>query len=221
MHQVISLQEAIDTLKTRAYSAVVISLDAFDSDVVRFCRLCKSLHREIPQLVVCKGLTCEQEALFYECGVLDIILNMDIYSNLFAKKLGAYLWTFSEDCLYAPFRLGDAIVDLNKKEVSRDGRTWTLCGRVTALLTYFMGHCDRVVTREELEQSPIWADSALTPASEGGKVIDMYIGKLRKLLQSNPKDKSLLKTIHGVGWRLLERPVICSRPKADRAETSG
>ncbi len=150
VRQVFSLPEAANALKTQHYCAILFHLDTFSDDVVRFCRMCQSNYHESPRLIASGTLTVEQEERFYDCGVLDVS-NANVSSRRFAKKLRACLQALSRDYLHAPIRLGDAIVDLNKREVSRDGRSWQLCGKLTALLSYFIDHPERVVTREKLE----------------------------------------------------------------------
>jgi DNA-binding response OmpR family regulator len=63
-------------------------------------------------------------------------------------------------------------------------------------------NADHVVSREELQQSPIWLDSVCTPARQGGKTFDVNIGKLRKIIESDPHKPRIIVSVRGVGWKL-------------------
>jgi two-component system alkaline phosphatase synthesis response regulator PhoP len=75
-------------------------------------------------------------------------------------------------------RLGDNVVDFDRREVWRDGIVRQLPGILYDLLKYFVDNSDHIISREELLRSRIWADSICTPAKEGGKTFDVNMSKL-------------------------------------------
>jgi DNA-binding response OmpR family regulator len=78
----------------------------------------------------------------------------------------------------------DKIIDLSAKEYS--------------LLEYLMRHKGQLVSKETLLEH-VW-DEEVDPFSN---VVDVYIGYLRKKIdKAFPKQKQLLKTIKGMGYRI-------------------
>ena len=65
-----------------------------------------------------------------------------------------------------------------------------------------MSNPSRIITRGELEHSRIWEDSICTSARDGGKTIDVNIGKLRRIVERNPHKPKVIQTVRGVGWKL-------------------
>jgi len=57
---------------------------------------------------------------------------------------------------------------------------------------YFIDN-PRIISKDELEDE-FWSESNVTLASEGGKVVEVTISKLRKFMD--------IENIRGVGWRL-------------------
>ena len=70
------------------------------------------------------------------------------------------------------------------------------------LLKYFLNNPDRVVSREEMEKSPIWTDSICSSAKEGGKTYDVNVCKLRKIIEPDLSCPQIIKTVRGIGWKL-------------------
>jgi DNA-binding response OmpR family regulator len=95
-------------------------------------------------------------------------------------------------------RIGRAIVNIGNREVLRAGRRIPLTARQAQLPGYFLKSNGRVVSRMELVQN-IW-DNTIDP---DGKNLNMYISKLRQLLEPDPKNPVHLLTVYGLGYRFV------------------
>ena len=114
------------------------------------------------------------------------------------------------------FHLNGTTVDLARREVFCHGMVRPLRGILSDLLKYFLDNPGRVISRQELQDSPIWADSICTPAEEGGKTFDVNISKLRRIIELDPSHPQIIQSVRGVGWKLArecvkDRQVVSSK----------
>ncbi len=85
------------------------------------------------------------------------------------------------------------IIYINNKPVS-------LTFRETKLLHYFVNHANQLLKREQLLEK-VWEEEGVIV----GRSLDVFVSRLRKILKA---DESLvIKTVHGVGYRLETKPV--------------
>lgn len=87
------------------------------------------------------------------------------------------------------------VVDRNRRQVRVDGLAVDLTAKEFDLLAVLAEDAGRVVGRQELFSriwDPVWVGS--------GKSLDVHIATLRKKLG----DPSLIETVRGVGYRLVE-----------------
>jgi len=103
----------------------------------------------------------------------------------------------------APIRSGHGVhqfgpikVDVNRCEVTRDGKPVYLSAREFQLLHYFIERAGSTIPRGELLRS-IWgyAENTLT------RTVDMHVATLREKLEQNPKCPELIITVVGVGYK--------------------
>lgn len=89
-------------------------------------------------------------------------------------------------------------VDLERRMVSCRGEEIKLTPSEYNLLTYFLHHPDRVLTREAI-LSDVWGfESAPTT-----RTVDAHVVKLRQKLEPDPSVPRHFLTVHGVGYRFV------------------
>jgi two-component system, OmpR family, response regulator len=100
----------------------------------------------------------------------------------------------------ARVQVGDLVVDPATHEVARAGVAVALTAREFGVLEYLARHAGEAVTRATLLDH-VWDENF-----EGStNVVDVYVGYLRKKLEQ-PFDRSLIRTIRGVGYALEAEP---------------
>ncbi|MEZ5964248.1 MAG: response regulator transcription factor [Planctomycetota bacterium] len=99
------------------------------------------------------------------------------------------------------FALGDAEVDLAAFTVVRAGQTHTLSPKEAAMLTLLRQHGGRAVSRAQFLRE-VWGGDQFV----GDRTIDTHVLNLRQKIEGDPKAPQHLLTVHGVGYRLVERP---------------
>lgn len=97
------------------------------------------------------------------------------------------------------YTVADLTLDASSKVVKRGGQLINLSAKEFALLEYLIRNKDKVLSREQIENSIYNFDY------EGGtNVIDVYIRYLRKKIDED-FDVKLIHTVRGVGYVLGER----------------
>ena len=95
---------------------------------------------------------------------------------------------------------GNISVDLERLEVHRDGQVLPLTPREGDILKYLIQNRDRVVTRDDLLVD-VWHYS-------NGKVetrtVDIHIVGLRRKVEPNPSQPTLIQTVRGKGYRWFD-----------------
>jgi len=75
--------------------------------------------------------------------------------------------------------------------------------REVEILQYLKQHNDRPVSREEL-LTEVWGYAKTSQLET--RTVDIHMAKLRRKIESNPKDPQLLVTVRGEGYKLLVSP---------------
>lgn len=95
-------------------------------------------------------------------------------------------------------RFGDVVVDLTARAITKSGETVHLTPTEYQLLTVLLHNAGRVVTNSQLLRA-VWGR-----ANDGnGHYLAVYMGRLRKKLESDPAQPAYLQTETAVGYRLL------------------
>ena len=92
----------------------------------------------------------------------------------------------------------DLVMNFLTRKVTRSGKEIPLQNREFLLLEYLMRHAGQVVTRTMLLES-VW-DFHFDPQTN---VIDVQVSRLRQKVDKG-FEKSLIKTIRGVGYQMVE-----------------
>src|SRR3972149_8827367 len=95
------------------------------------------------------------------------------------------------------YAFGNCVLDPARRELHRDGALVPIEPKGHQILLYPIEHADRVVTRDEL----------LAHAWKGVYVTDTTVARcltlIRKAVGDSGATQSVVKTLHGHGYRLL------------------
>ena len=95
-------------------------------------------------------------------------------------------------------RVGDLVLDLGTREVTRASRRIELTPKEYAVLEYLMRHVGRVMSRTLITEYA-W-DYHFDP---GTNIVDVVINRLRKKVDAG-QDRRLIHTVRGVGYVIKE-----------------
>jgi DNA-binding response OmpR family regulator len=98
----------------------------------------------------------------------------------------------------AVYEFGPLRVDVQRNEVTRGGRPVSLTKREFQLLFYLITNAGRTVSKDELLRT-VWGYEA----KGYSRTVDVHIFNLRKKLDIDSAQPELVKTINGVGYKLV------------------
>ena len=106
--------------------------------------------------------------------------------------------TVSSSSQQSVISAGAVEIDLVKHIVTRDGVEIKLTATEFKVLAYLASHADRVLTHQAI-LNHVWdyADS------DRVEYLRVYIGQIRKKIESNPEEPEIIITESGVGYRFL------------------
>ncbi len=98
-------------------------------------------------------------------------------------------------------RLGDLMVDLAARSISRDGESVALTAREWALFEAFVQRPTMLLSKSQLEERLYSLDAEIE-----SNTIEVYIGRLRKKI-----GHGMIETVRGMGYR-LRQPTMPGSP---------
>jgi two-component system KDP operon response regulator KdpE len=91
---------------------------------------------------------------------------------------------------------GPVTINLVNHIITRNGEEIRVTGTEFKLLAYLAAHPDRVITHQAI-MTNVWGFAE----SDHVEYLRVYIGQLRKKLETNPDDPQILITEPGIGYR--------------------
>src|SRR5690349_13215126 len=98
------------------------------------------------------------------------------------------------------FEFGHIRVDFRSTAVFRDGAQLDLSAREFKLLRYFIEHRGATISRDELLNA-VWGYDAM-PFT---RTVDVHVAWLRQKLEQNPRHPQFIQTVHGLGYRFVDK----------------
>ncbi|HUW24650.1 MAG TPA: response regulator transcription factor [Patescibacteria group bacterium] len=187
--------EALNLIKKTAPDLVVLDLGLPDIDGENVCGQIKKDHQHLPIII----LTAKD-------GVPNVVHGLNLGADDYMTKpfdgdeLLARIKTRLRNLPGNETKMKIADLELNpaNHEVKRAGKLIKLTPQEFRLLHYLMINKDRILTRDMI-LSRLWDSS---PDIET-RVVDVYVGYLRKKIDLNFK-KKLLHSIRGFGYMIQD-----------------
>lgn len=96
-------------------------------------------------------------------------------------------------------KVGRAVIHFSRYEAVVDGNTILMTQKECALLKLLVDRKGMVVSRDEI-LNYVWSEDEY-PSS---RTIDNFIMRLRRLIEVDPENPQLIRSIRGVGYQLIE-----------------
>jgi DNA-binding response OmpR family regulator len=93
---------------------------------------------------------------------------------------------------------GEAVIDLERRSVSRRGQEIKMTPAEYNLLSFFVQNPDKPLTRDLILNS-VWGYNVFPNT----RTVDAHVVKLRQKLEPDPSAPQHFLTLHGVGYRFL------------------
>lgn len=96
------------------------------------------------------------------------------------------------------YAVGGLRVDLGEKQITRDGEEISLTDLEFRLLRYLLLHRGRTATREQILRD-VWG----LPSDVETRTIDRHVNALRKIMDGEDEDTWPIKSVYGIGYKLV------------------
>lgn len=178
--------------KETKFDLIVLDVTLPGLDGFAVARELREANIKTPILMLTARDSTEMKVQGLDSGADDYVTKPFAFAELLARIRA--LLRRAEDV--TKLQIGDLVLDLIHRKVTRGGEEVQLTGKEFNLLEFFMRHPDEILSREILSEK-VWHETfdALT------NVIDVYINYLRNKIDRNREIK-LIQTIRGVGYML-------------------
>lgn len=185
-------RDALALLQAELPELLIVDSRFLRFDALRFCQTVRaSEDRVLLLLIPGPGV---QAALSDDAMA---VLNGDLTPRRLLNRVKRLLSAPGKETL----RVGEIVLDLKRRTVSRGGREHRLTPKQARLLEVFMRNTGRVLTRAFLMRE-VWDTDFVGDT----RTLEVHIHWLRRAIERNPSRPAYLTTVRRLGYRFDEPP---------------
>jgi len=179
---------------------LILDLTLPDIDGIQLCRRLRELGFDFPVIMLTARDGLSDKVLGLECGADDYMVKPFAFLELQARIKTCLRRRVAADKEESTvLEVGQLVIDRKERRVKLAGREVELTKKEFNLLKFLAENREQVMTREEIRQA-LWGKRQLYSWS---RTIDVHVRHLRMKLENDPNNPTLIKTVVGVGYRLL------------------
>jgi len=190
--------DGLRLITTEPYDVVVADLMLPRMDGLTMIAEMRKRRLKTPTIVLSAKGSVDDRVKGLEAGADDYLIKPFSFSELLAR-IQALLRRVSAAAEPTRLAVGDLVLDILSREVTRQGQRIDLQPREYALLEYLMRSAGRVVSKTMIMEH-VW-DYNFDPLTN---VVEARISRLRDKVD-RPFDRKLIHTIRGVGYVLRQQ----------------
>lgn len=175
---------------TESYDAIVLDIGLPEMDGVTVLEKWRREGRKTPVLILTARDRWSDKVAGIDAGADDYVTKPFHLEEVLARVRG--LIRRAAGHAASILRCGPVELDTRTSKVSVDGNPVKLTGHELRLLSYFMHHQDKVLSRTELTEHLYDQDF-----DRDSNTIEVFVGRLRKKLGGD-----YIETLRGLGYRL-------------------
>lgn len=179
---------------TGDYALVILDLTLPGRDGLDVLRGIRARMPELPVIVLTARSEVQEKVAGLDLGATDYVTKPFSLEELSAR-VRAHLRAPGQPAA-SVLAVDGLRMDLRTRRVREGDREVTLTAREFELLAYLMRHPDQVLSREQILNA-VWGFDF----DPGTKVLEVYIGYLRRKLRSSASEDPI-ETVRNVGYRL-------------------
>jgi DNA-binding response OmpR family regulator len=195
-------ETGLESGKSGKHDLIILDLGLPGRDGLEISREIRAEGVKTPILILTAQDSTEMKVKGLDSGADDYLTKPFAFAEMLARIRALQRRTLSEDS--TRLQIGDLVLNLINRKVSRAGIEVQLTGKEFALLEFFMRHPNEILSREILSEK-VWEETFDTLTN----VIDVYINYLRNKIDRQFEPK-LIHTVRGVGY-MFKTPAAESR----------
>ncbi|MDO8269423.1 MAG: response regulator transcription factor [Candidatus Levybacteria bacterium] len=177
------------------YDLILLDLGLPDKDGLEVCRNIRKSGVRAPILVLTGQADLKMKVSLLDAGADDYLTKPFKLEELMAR-VRALLRRPKETLLSNTLSTSDLTLDLDKKTAKRETQLIALRKKEFYLLEYLVRNAGNVVSRGMILDN-VWDNDCDSLTN----IVDVHINYLRDRIDK-PYDKKLIKTVHGLGYKI-------------------
>ncbi len=190
---------ALDWASAGTFNVIVLDLLIPDLDGLAVCRELRARDVQTPILMLTARDALDDRVAGLDAGADDYLVKPFAFRELLAR-VRALARRGSVGARTSQIVVGDLVLDLAARRVTRGGKPIELTAKEYAVLECLMRAPGNVLTRTTIADE-VWNYDVVNQSN----VVDVYIRNLRRKLD-DPFDVKLIHTVRGAGYRLSLEP---------------
>ncbi len=181
------------------FNLVILDINLPGIDGYKLCKIIRSSNPSIPVIMLTSLSTLDDKIEGYDAGADDYVVKPFEFRELLLKIRALLKRTLNQSVPVGnKLKAGDLEMNLDSKEVTRDGKKINLTAKEFQLLEYLLRNKNRVVSRSDIAIN-VWDIDFDTNTN----VIDVYISYVRNKIDKE-FDQKLIHTHVGMGYVLKD-----------------
>ncbi|HVM90229.1 MAG TPA: response regulator transcription factor [Puia sp.] len=186
-------------LETHSYDLVIVDINLPGVNGYELCRFIRKRNVNLPIIILTSMNTLNDKIEGYNAGTDDYVVKPFEFRELIMKIRVMLRRSMIENIPVGNFlRAADLEMNLDKKEVIRDGKKINLTAKEFQLLEYMLRNKNRMLSRADIAVN-VWE----MDFDSNTNVIDVYVSYLRNKIDKNFSEK-LIQTQVGMGYILKD-----------------
>lgn len=180
---------------SHSYDLVILDINLPGMNGYELCKDIRNHNQHIPVIMLTAMNTTDDKIEGFDAGADDYIIKPFEFKELLVRIRALLKRTLNQQVPTGNIlKVGDLTMNLDSKEVVRDGRNIILTAKEFQLLEYFMRNRNRVVSRADIAVN-VWEIDFDTQTN----VIDVYVNYLRNKIDKQFPVR-LIHTQVGMGY---------------------
>lgn len=186
--------------ETNKFHLVITDINLPGLNGYELCKAIRQIDQHIPLMMLTALNATDHKIEGFDAGADDYLVKPFEFKELLVRIRALLKRTMNQQLPAGNIlRVADLELNVDSKEVTRDGKPISLTAKEFQLLEYFMRNRNRLVSRADIAER-VWDLNFDTRTN----VIDVYVNFLRKKIDRNFEQK-LIHTQVGMGYIMKEK----------------
>ena len=182
--------------ESQKFDLVILDINLPGHNGYTLCKKIRNRNPSIPIIMLTALSATDDKIEGFDAGADDYVVKPFDFKELLVRIRALLKRTYNNIPVGNILRVGDLVINLDSKEVTRGGNGISLTAKEFQLLEYLVKNRNKVVSRADIALN-VWDIDFDTKTN----VIDVYVNFLRKKLDHD-FDKKIIHTQVGVGYVL-------------------
>lgn len=197
------VEESRDALKDRKYELALLDVGLPDGSGFTLAELLRASHRQTAIIFLTAFGNPEDRVRGLELGAEDYIVKpfhlKELLLRIQRSIRRARYFSGLSGAEAEVLRIGQALINFPKFTAESGGKSLSLTHKECELLKLLVDRRGRVVSRDEI-LNHVWSENEFPSP----RTVDNFIMRLRRMIETDPENPKVIKSVRGVGYVLEE-----------------